>query len=966
MPEHPQHPGSDVAGANADQGLPKRTSNNEGAVLDKPIDVVAAGTTRESATVVPVKNDKTGCTSSAVLVETTTGREVTSTTRRAGGASSSSTSSCAPATSSSTTEASGPLGNDEKTPVSTAIISPTSSSSTCNHSTTRTASVTGSILEQPPPPSGTSSETAAAAAAGAMSNTLSTASTSAARDWPLSKAEKQKMLRQIDDDEKKIIQEECLAASHVIQKLEKVTKRRSMQRDYYRKRLSQYEEDYLATATTVPAGGTTLSSDVVNKKQKRTTSSSGGGAGSSLQQAGAGGGGENDSAPSTHANKATSSSAAAAGSDACSGEDLHTSAAGRVEAASGSVGEEGQEIKTGTDDLHQVAADDHDLQEEEGDEDHTLPPRSAGPHHTKLLREHEHNNSCQSSLSFTVESHVLDTEHDLQSLQESEATFTADEHTSSETDEIYENSMEMQASSQLQHDGGTRRNKDKPERERVLHNCGVPGEAFVTDGHRVKMRQEDSEVVINATAGGERESKGDEKNMAVDMRDPSPQGVTESGPESVSTEFKNQSRSSSSGSSLGRVSGACAPFLVLPEPEEYAPLESNTLPVVHQLHALELPHVATFFPPPSDDEVSSCGAASAANQKCRETQDNAASSLSRETSARSELDLAERKTDPEKNHDVVLGTAAASSASSCANIGSLHHPQCNSPLQLTGAASPSLPSRPSSQSPGKSKRRASCPGKAARAASTERRQKRKMLLPQYFSIREDQDTVLDSTVCSTSYISSEAESNCESGRRRTKKSTPLLDGRGEQPPALQQVDFSADGLRENYENILKQQLDLRSASSKLARIAAAGSSDATSASIPLSYAIDMDVALSGTTTGAEEAGRSSSSGILPSSSLETDPPPARIAAARAFVSIALTSTARCLADVGLFVWLQLTRRHKLVLLLLSWMIVFLCGYAVATYFDHDFAGEVKQAWKAVVRVAEKNWLLWSDFYSESE
>ncbi len=447
--------------------------------------------------------------------------------------------------------------------------------------------------------------------------------------------------------------------------------------------------------------------------------------------------------------------------------------------------------------------------------------------------------------------------------------------------------------------------------------------------------------------------------------------MTQSGDESVSTEFKNQSRSSSSGSSLGRVSGACrSPFLVLPEPEEYAPLESNTLPVVHQLHALELPHVATFFPPPSDDEVSSCGAAPV-NQKCRETPDNAATSLSRETSARSELDLAERKIDPEKNHDVIPGPATTSSASSSANVESLHQPPCNSPVHAT-SASVSLSSRPSSQSPGK--RRASCPGKAARAVSNERRQKRKMLLPQYFSIREDQDTVLDSTVCSTSYIS-EAESNCESGRR-TMKSTPLLDGRGafastgdgEQPPALQQVDFSADGLRENYENILKQQLDLRSATVSIAsRIAAPGSSDATSGSIPLSYAIDMDVALLGTTTGAGEAGRSTSaSGILASSSPEPDPAPARIAAARAFVSIALTSTARCLADVGLFVWLQLTRRHKLVLLLLSWMVVFLCGYAVATYFDHDFVGDVRQAWKAVVRVAEKNRLLWSGFYSESE
>ncbi len=106
--------------------------------------------------------------------------------------------------------------------------------------------------------------------------------------------------------------------------------------------------------------------------------------------------------------------------------------------------------------------------------------------------------------------------HTFPGLQESEATFTADEHTSSETDEIYENSMEMQASSQLQHDGVTRRNKDKPEEKRVLHGGGVPGEVLVTDGHRVKMRQEDSEVVINATTGGE--SKGDDEDAPVGLR----------------------------------------------------------------------------------------------------------------------------------------------------------------------------------------------------------------------------------------------------------------------------------------------------------------------------------------------------------------------------------------------------------------------------------------------------------------
>eukprot|EP00392_Amoebophrya_sp_AT5.2_P008308 g8329.t1 len=62
------------------------------------------------------------------------------------------------------------------------------------------------------------------------------------RDWPLSKAEKLDLLKVIDQNEKKIIQKELKMDQNVILKLERETRRKSMQRDYYKRRLSHYED----------------------------------------------------------------------------------------------------------------------------------------------------------------------------------------------------------------------------------------------------------------------------------------------------------------------------------------------------------------------------------------------------------------------------------------------------------------------------------------------------------------------------------------------------------------------------------------------------------------------------------------------------------------------------------------------------------------------------------------------------
>lgn len=75
-----------------------------------------------------------------------------------------------------------------------------------------------------------------------MSRSRRAASDCAHRDWPLSKAEKLDLLKVIDQNEKKIIQKELKMDQNVILKLERETRRKSMQRDYYKRRLSHYED----------------------------------------------------------------------------------------------------------------------------------------------------------------------------------------------------------------------------------------------------------------------------------------------------------------------------------------------------------------------------------------------------------------------------------------------------------------------------------------------------------------------------------------------------------------------------------------------------------------------------------------------------------------------------------------------------------------------------------------------------
>ncbi|CAD7952741.1 unnamed protein product [Amoebophrya sp. A25] len=75
-----------------------------------------------------------------------------------------------------------------------------------------------------------------------MPEKLTHGTASPARDWPLSRAEKRGLLRAIDENEKRVIQTELTLDQSVIKRLERETRRRSMQRDYYKRRLSQYEE----------------------------------------------------------------------------------------------------------------------------------------------------------------------------------------------------------------------------------------------------------------------------------------------------------------------------------------------------------------------------------------------------------------------------------------------------------------------------------------------------------------------------------------------------------------------------------------------------------------------------------------------------------------------------------------------------------------------------------------------------
>ncbi len=72
-------------------------------------------------------------------------------------------------------------------------------------------------------------------------------------DWPLSRAERHQLLKQIDTDEKAVIQEEMHVDRNIIESLAIETRRKSEQRDYYRRRLSRYEELSMNGRRSAPA-----------------------------------------------------------------------------------------------------------------------------------------------------------------------------------------------------------------------------------------------------------------------------------------------------------------------------------------------------------------------------------------------------------------------------------------------------------------------------------------------------------------------------------------------------------------------------------------------------------------------------------------------------------------------------------------------------------------------------------------